>query len=77
MNAVLTAPRQLSKKKVSPEIWTVTDSKETVYCWLDEEGFHTKRFSTGSDGRRNIEHSKQTIKWEDLILKSEGQLKLL
>lgn len=59
------------------DIWSVQDGADTVKCWLDDNGFHSQRFSPSSDGKRTIEHKVETVKWFEIISKSEGQLTLL
>ena len=74
MNATL--KRKLIKDK-EEQTWRVVDGADIVLCWLDKEGFHSQRYSPRPDSNGRITHSVVSVGWSDMIMKSEGQLKLL
>ncbi len=59
-----------------PEKWQVADGNDRVHVWIDADGFHSQRFSEREQGgyrSREVE----SVQWDEMIMKSEGQLKLL
>jgi hypothetical protein len=60
--------------KPNTQKWIVIDGDDAVHCWLDEDGFHSKRYSSRQMGM--VVHKVETLEWSKLIEKSEGQLPL-
>lgn len=74
MNATL---RRKTVKDKEEQTWRVVDGADIVLCWLDSDGFHSQRYSPRPDSNGKITHAVETVRWSDMIMKAEGQLKLL
>lgn len=56
--------------------WKVMDGGDLIIIWLEVDGLHSKRFSKTSSGAV-FQHAEIILKFDDIILKAEGQMKLL
>ena len=55
--------------------WKIIDGPDMIDVWLDKDGFMSQR--TSNYATKPIGHEPQRISYENLILMSEGQGKLL
>jgi hypothetical protein len=73
----------MTATEIKPGVWEMQDGKDIVRAWLDKDGFHSQRCSASNKVKQSapdkiqfIEHKVESLPYDEVITKCEGQLTL-